>query len=150
MTDNTKNMIDNIASEISRAGPERVIRTQIQYQPDLARKNQGRYFIDENALGYISEHRIARNLLQEKEIEILVVQPKKERKRNIWGKRIVEKEIKRLSYDDLLGEEGNQEIIFVNIIRHYHERLIKEIEVYVSNNGSINDKFYFLDYPIIS
>ena len=120
-------MIDNVLPEISRVIPERQANAvRLLYRPDVARKNMGKYFVDERINGIIRGKKIVDQFIDGQDLE--ENQKNKETKPKIERKNKSNGKIKRTTYSEVLGEEGNKEIQFVGLVRDYHDQLSKSIE----------------------
>ena len=120
-------MIDNVLPEISRAAPEKQANTvRLLFRPDVAKKNIGKYFIDEEINGIIRDKKIVEEFLDSRDLE--ATQQKKVASKKIDRKSNADGTLKRSKYKDLFDEQDNSEIKFVNLVREYHEKLSNTIE----------------------
>lgn len=113
-------MIDNIAPEIIRPVKE-VPKTTVRllYRPDASRQKLGKYFINEPVSTIIKDKNLIDDFLDDKNLE--ADQPKREVKRNKFGRRISEKNIS-------LVEKNKSEREFVDLVIKYHEKIILDLE----------------------
>lgn len=98
----------------------RAIREKLNYQPNITRRSIGSYFVDEPTVTYLKEKGVIDNYLDGKNIIETDVkkEEKKAKKKNFLRKKT---ETRKRGPD----EEGQNQITFINLIRHYHERSVK-------------------------
>ena len=93
-------MIDNVLPEISRVIPERQANAvRLLYRPDVARKNMGKYFINERVNGIIRGKKIVDQFIDGQDLE--ENQKNKETKPKIERKNKSNGKIKRTTYSEV-------------------------------------------------
>ena len=131
-------MANNIVPENIQPAPEQKIAVKSSYSPETARRKLGKYFINEPVVQIIRKDNIVRDFLEGKDLEASDLKKgpteKKVRKKDIWGKKILEKTPR---FDD----EGKREIEFVDMVRRYHEKVTDELQKAGRSFENNSDRF---------
>lgn len=131
-------MANNIVPENIQPAPEQKIAIKSSYSPETARRKLGKYFINEVVAAKIGKENTAKDFLDGKDLEASDLKKgpteKKVRKKDIWGKKILEKTPR---FDD----EGKREIEFVDMVRRYHEKVTDELQKAGRSFENNSDRF---------
>jgi hypothetical protein len=119
-------MANNIVPENIRPSQEQKnAPVRVTYRPDETRRKLGKYFINEPVSRSVKDDKMAADFFDHKDLEEIhqkkEPKEKKSRKRNFWGKKILEEQPR-------FDQEDKSEIEFVGLVKKYHDKLNKEFQ----------------------